>query len=131
MKKEAPQFLHSEITNKTIQGFYEVYNKMGVGFERGVYVNCLFLALKKLELSVDKNRELDLIFDAEKVGQMRADLVAENKVLVQIFSDKELRRFNEQKIYNQLKASELAVELILNFGLDPEFKRKDNGSVKG
>ncbi len=97
MKKEAPQFLHSEITNKTIQGFYEVYNKMGAGFEPGIYVNCLFLALKKLELSVDRNRELDLIFDAEKVGQMRAGLVVENKVLVRVFSDRELDRFNGQK----------------------------------
>ncbi len=124
MKKEAPQFLHPEITNKIIQGFYEVYNKMGLGFEREVYVNCLFLALKKLELPVDKNRGLDLIFDTETVGQMKANLVAENKVLVQVSNDKELDRFNEQKVYNQLKASELPVGLILDFGLVPEFKRK-------
>jgi GxxExxY protein len=81
--------------------------------------------LKKLDLSVEKNRELDLIFEGETVGQMKANLVVENKVLVQIFRDKELDRFNEQKVYNQLKASELPVGLILNFGLIPEFKRKD------
>jgi hypothetical protein len=52
-------------------------------------------------------------------------LIIENKVLVQVYNDKKMDSFSEQKTYNQLKNSKLKVGLILNFGVNPEFKRKE------
>ena len=125
MNDEPSKYQHAEITNKIIQSFYQVYNQIGSGFEKEVYVNSLFLAAKNLELVVNKNQILDIEFSGEKVGQMSADLIIENKVLVQVFNDKKMDSFSEQKTYNQLKNSKLKVGLILNFGVNPEFKRKE------
>ena len=125
MNDEPSKYQHAEITNKIIQSFYQVYNQIGIGFEKEVYVNSLFLAAKNLELVVNKNQILGIEFSGEKVGQMSADLIIENKVLVQVFNDKKIDSFSEQKTYNQLKNSKLKVGLILNFGVNPEFKRKE------
>ena len=125
MNNESTKYKFGEITNKIIQGFYQVYNQIGIGFEKEIYVNSLFLALTNLELKSNKNKRLEIAFNGEKVGQINVDLVIENKVLVQVFNERILDSFSEQKTYNQLKASKLKVALILNFGVNPEFKRKE------
>ena len=119
------KYRYGEITNRIIQGFYQVFNEVGFGFDREIYVNSLAIALKKLGIEIRKNQSLDVEFDNEIVGQMKVDLIADDKVLIQIFAEKELSEFDEQKSYNQLKASGLNVGLILNFGINPQFKRKE------
>ena len=102
MNNESTKYKFAEITNKIIQGFYQVYNQIGIGFEKEIYVNSLFLALTNLELKSNKNKRLEIAFNGEKVGQINVDLVIENKVLVQVFNERILDSFSEQKTYNQL-----------------------------
>jgi len=119
------KYRHGEITNRIIQGFYQVFNQIGFGFDKNIYVNSLVIALKKLEVEIRKNQALEVEFNGEVVGQMKVDLIADEKVLIQVFAEKELSEYDEQKSYNQLKASGLNVGLILNFGINPKFKRKE------
>ena len=119
------KYRHGEITNRIIQGFYQVFNEIGFGFDKKVYINSLAIALKKLEIQIRKNQTVDVEFENEIVGQMKIDLIADDKVLIQVFAEKELSEYDEQKSYNQLKASGLNVGLILNFGINPQFKRKE------
>ena len=119
------KYRHGEITNRIIQGFYQVFNQIGFGFDKNIYVNSLAIALKKLEIEIRKNQSLEVEFNGEVVGQMKVDLIADEKVLIQVFAEKELSEYDEQKSYNQIKASGLNVGLILNFGINPQFKRKE------
>ena len=119
------KYRHGEITNRIIQGFYQVFNQIGFGFDKNIYVNSLAIALKKLEIEIRKNQSLEVEFTGEVVGQMKVDLIADEKVLIQVFAEKEMSEFDEQKSYNQIKASGLNVGLILNFGINPQFKRKE------
>ena len=119
------KYRHGEITNRIIQGFYQVFNQIGFGFDKNIYVNSLAIALKKLEIEIRKNQSLEVEFNGEVVGQMKVDLIADEKVLIQVFAEKEMSEYDEQKSYNQIKASGLNVGLILNFGINPQFKRKE------
>ena len=119
------KYRHGEITNRIIQGFYQVFNQIGFGFDKNIYVNSLAIALKKLEIEIRKNQSLEVEFTGEVVGQMKVDLIADEKVLIQVFAEKEMSEYDEQKSYNQIKASGLNVGLILNFGINPQFKRKE------
>lgn len=113
-----------EITNKIIQVFYQVYNEIGFGFENQVYINALYLVFKNLNLNSEKNREIEILFDNQKVGIFNANLIVEEKILVQVFNGENFLSHLEQKVYNQLKLSKYKIALIVNFGIKPDFKRK-------
>ena len=108
-----------EISNKIIQAFYQVYNEIGFGFENEVYINSLDFAFKKLNLNSEKNRKIEILFNKEKVGIYSANLIVEEKILVQVFNAENFFVNLEQKVFNQLKLSEYKVALILNFGIKP------------
>ena len=125
MEKNSESNYHfGEITNKIIQAFYQVYNEIGFGFENEVYINSLHLAFKNLNLNSEKNREIEILFNNEKVGIYKANLIVEEKILVQVFNTEIFFSNLKQKVYNELKLSKYKVALILNFGIKPEFKRK-------
>ena len=126
MKKQPTKFKHGTITNKVIQSFYEVYNGLGIGFEKEIYKNGLEVAIKGLGLDVQKDKKIEIEFKGEQLGQTQLDLVVEEKVLLLVTSSKQIEEYGEQKLYNQLKASPYKVGLILNFGVNPKFKRKTN-----
>ncbi|TXD45748.1 GxxExxY protein [Polaribacter sp. IC073] len=123
-KNSESNYQFGEITNKIIQAFYQVYNEIGFGFEKEVYINSLDLAFKNLNLNSEKNREIEILFNNEKVGVYNANLIVEEKILVQVFCVENFFENLEQKVYNELKLSKYNIALILNFGIKPEFKRK-------
>ena len=79
-----------------------------------------------MDLPVQKNSQLPLKYLGEQVGMLKVDLLIEDKVLVQLFTDRTLDIYNIQKVYNQLRSTEIPVGLVFNFGLNPEFKRKES-----
>ncbi len=58
------------------------------------------------------------------MGEYFADLLVENKVIVEIKVAKNLAPENEAQLLNHLKATDAEVGLLLNFGSKPEIKRK-------
>lgn len=117
-------YKHSDITQEIISCFYDVYNTLGYGFLEKVYENALFLSLQKLGMSVEKQKNITVYFQNEKVGQYFADLVVEKKVIVELKAATSLCEEHENQLINYLKATEIEVGLLLNFGKKPEFKRK-------
>ena len=85
-KNSESNYQFGEITNKIIQAFYQVYNEIGFGFEKDVYINSLHLAFKNLNLNSEKNREIDILFNNQKIGIYKANLIVEEKILVQVFN---------------------------------------------
>ena len=66
------------------------------------------------------------IFEAKKtlVGEYRADILVDDRVIVEIKAAKHLVAENEAQLLNYLKGTEIEVGLLLNFGTSPEVKRK-------
>ncbi len=122
MKEE--NYLHTEITGKVLQSFFQVYNHIGYGFEKSVYIQCLQVEIQRLGLKSEINKTIEIYYQTVDVGNYNADIVVEDKVLLKVSNKEELSAVEEQVLQNHLKVSILEVGLLLNFGLTPEHKRK-------
>ncbi len=117
-------YLHAEITEKILKAFYKVYNTLGFGFLEKVYVRSLMIELRRDGLEVEKEHPIDVYYDELKVGQYYADLIVENKVIVEIKAAEGLCPEHDAQLINYLKATDIEVGLLLNFGKTPEKRRK-------
>jgi GxxExxY protein len=116
--------LHKELTDIIIACFYQVYNDLGYGFLERVYQNALYFALIDEGLQCDAEKSIKVYHNGRVVGDYRADLLVENCVLLELKASEELNLANEKQLINYLKATEIEVGLLLNFGKQPQFKRK-------
>ena len=116
--------LHKELTDKIISCYYRVYNDLGYGFLERVYQNAMYFALMDEALQCETEKSIKVYHNGRVVGDFRADLLVENKVLLELKASEELNTANEKQLINYLKATEIEVGLLLNFGKQPQFKRK-------
>ncbi len=114
---------YAELIEKMIGTFYDVYNKLGYGFLESVYKKSMLIALKKVGLQVEAKRPIHVHFEGEMVGEFRADIVVENKIILELKSAKTIDDTHVAQTLNYLKATDINVGLLLNFGSKPEFKR--------
>lgn len=117
-------FKHSDITEKIIKSFYKVYNTLGYGFLEKVYENAMFIELRSLGLFVQKQKQIKVYYQEEKVGEYYADLIVSESVIVELKAAAAICEEHEFQLINYLKATEIEVGLLLNFGKAPVFKRK-------
>ena len=116
--------LHKDLTDLIIQAFYKVYNELGYGFLEKVYENALIIELKKIGLPIEQQVKIKVFYDETQVGFYLADLLVESSVIVEIKAAESLGYEHECQLINYLKASNVEVGLLLNFGKKPTFKRK-------
>ena len=114
---------HGLITDQILQVFYDVYNDLGYGFLESVYHRSLVLALKSAGLNVCSRVAIPVWFRGNRVGQFEADVLVENSVLLELKAARMLDLSHEKQLLNYLRATEIEVGLLLNFGEKPEFKR--------
>jgi len=115
---------HSDVTEKIIQAFFAVHNKLGYGFSEKVYQNSLTLELTKLGLQVEQQKQIVVYYEGQAVGEYFADLVVNGVVIVELKAIRQLLDEHEAQLLNYLKATTIEVGLLLNFGPKAEFKRK-------
>jgi GxxExxY protein len=116
-------FKHGDITQKVIGVFYDVYNDLGYGFLESVYHRALGLALESAGLRVGSSIKILVWFRGVQVGYFEADLLVENCVLLELKAVRTLDSSHQAQLLNYLRATDIEVGLLLNFGLKPEFKR--------
>ena len=114
---------HGALTQKILGVFYEVYNELGHGFLESVYHRSLVLALESVDLNVCSRVEIPVWFRGNEVGHFQADVLVENCVLLELKAARTLDSSHRAQLLNYLRATEIEVGLLLNFGEKPEFKR--------
>jgi len=118
------KYLHQDLTEKIIKAYYNVYNELGYGFLEKVYENALMIELKSLGLNCEKQKPISVSFKGYNVGEYFADIIVENKVIVELKAAEGLVEEHEAQLLNYLRATEIEVGLLFNFGKKPQFKRK-------
>lgn len=121
---ENEKYLHSEISGKILQAFYQVFNHTGYGFDKSVYIKSLHIEIQKSGLKSECNKTIEIFYQTIDIGNFTADMVIENCVLIKVCTKEELSAIDEQILFNHLKVSILEVGLLLNFGIMPQHKRK-------
>jgi GxxExxY protein len=115
---------HAEITEQIIGAFYKVYNTLGYGFLEKVYENAMLIELNKIFDEVERQRKIEVFYEGNIIGIYFADIVIENVIIVELKASEYLVNEHEAQLINYLKATNMEVGLLLNFGKKPEFKRK-------
>ncbi|WP_428656651.1 GxxExxY protein [Runella sp.] len=117
-------YKHSELTSVIIKSFYKVYNTLGYGFLEKVYENAMMLEMRKLGLLCSKQIPIDVFYEGERVGNYYADIIVENCVILELKAADVLMPEHEAQLTNYLKATDIEVGLLLNFGKEAQSKRK-------
>ena len=118
------EYLHKEVTSQIIKGFYNVYNKLGYGFLEKVYEHALKIELTKMGLVVERQKVIKVYYDDAEVGEYFADLLVNNLVIIELKAAETLMEEHENQLINYLKATDIEVGLLLNFGKKPQISRK-------
>jgi len=118
------KYLHEDLTKKIIKCFYSVYDELGYGFLETVYAKALLLELVDSELTAEEQKDIKVYFKNNSVGNFKADIVVDNKVIIEVKAVKTLLPIHEVQVVNYLKATGIEVGLLVNFGEKLEFKRK-------
>ncbi len=113
-----------ETTEKIIKAFYKVYNTLGYGFLEKVYENALFIELMSKGQKVLRNQRILVRYEGYEVGEYFPDLVVDDLVIVELKAIENLGEVQERQLLNYLKATDIEIGLLLNFGKKPEFRRK-------
>ena len=117
--------LHEEITEKIIKSAMNVYNTLGFGFMEKVYENSLMVELELSGLKVIQQHPVKVCYKERSVGDYIADIVVEDKIIIELKSIEQLNKVHEVQLVNYLKATNKEVGILLNFGKETlEFKRK-------
>lgn len=115
---------HEELTEKIIKAFYKVYNTLGYGFLEKIYENALCIELMEMGFKVAKQKKYLVYYFGHVVGEYNADLLVEELIALELKANEYIVVANENQLINYLKATNLEVGLLLNFGKKPEIKRK-------
>jgi GxxExxY protein len=114
---------HKELSHLIIKSFYEVYNELGGGFLESVYENAMTLVLQQQGLHVETQKEIVVYFRGTIIGNFRADMIVEEKILLELKAVRCFEPVHEAQLLNYLKATAIEVGLLMNFGNEPTFKR--------
>jgi GxxExxY protein len=117
-------YKHSKITEIIIGAFYKVYNVLGYGFLEKVYENAMLIELQESDLKVESQKRINVLYKEYLVGTYCADLFVDDTVIIEIKAAESLREEHECQLINYLKATNVEVGLLLNFGKKPECRRK-------
>ena len=122
--KTTPSLKHGELTNSIIKCYYKVYNALGYGFLEKVYENALKKELIKAGHVVEAQKQIKVYYDNAVVGDYFADLVVDNKVILELKATESLCEEHVAQMLNYLRATNIEVGLLLNFGKEAQFIRR-------
>lgn len=109
--------LFEEVTEKIIGAAFNVYNQMGFGYLEKVYENCMLIELSKINgLDIKQQCPVRVCYDGEDVGDFLVDLLINDSIIIELKSVTHIVSVHEVQLVNYLKATNIDLGLLINFG---------------
>ena len=121
---EHEELVPKELVDTILKHFYRIYNELGYGFLERVYQNALYFALLDEGLKCETEKPIQVYFDGRVVGDYRADILVENCIILELKATEEFNTSFDSQLINYLKATDIEVGYVLNFGKRPKYSRK-------
>jgi GxxExxY protein len=126
--------LEQKLSNQVIHCYYKVYNTLGYGFLEKVYEKALYLELLNNGINCKRQCPIKVYYNGTIVGEYYADIIVEDSIILELKAAEALVIEHEYQLVNYLKATEIELGILLNFGKEPKFLRKiftnDRKSIK-
>jgi GxxExxY protein len=104
-----------DLTYKIRGAIFEVNRELGAGFLEKVYENALMIELKDRGLNAETQVPITVRYKNKTVGEYFADVVVENRVILELKAVESLEKIHEAQLLNYLRATEYKVGLLVNF----------------
>ena len=114
----------NELTYSINGAVFEVNRVLGSGFLEKVYENALAQEIANRGHIVKQQVPIQVFYESKVVGEYFADLLVEDKVILELKTAESIAKEHEAQLINYLKATKIEIGLLLNFGKEPQFKRK-------
>jgi len=115
---------HKKLSEAIIAAAYNVHNELGHGFLEKVYKNALAIELEESGLKCSLESPLKVSYRGRTVGDYYADIIVEDKIIVEVKAVTKLDSVHEVQLVNYLKVTGLNVGLLINFGQSVKVKRR-------
>jgi len=115
---------HSELSKKIIAAAYAVHKELGYGFVEKVYKNALAVELQEAGVKCSVEVPLKVLYHEKTIGSYCADMVVDDKIIVEVKAIGTLAPIHEVQLVNYLKATGLQIGLLINFNQAVEVKRR-------
>ena len=104
-----------ELTYKIRGCIYEVSKELGAGYLEQVYKNALLQELNNVDLKCESEKKIAVQYKGREVGIYVADIIVQEKVILELKAVKQLTKIHEAQILNYLKGTGVKVGLLINF----------------
>lgn len=115
--------LYEELTATALGACFEVAKELGAGYLESVYEKALLIALQQKGLDVKAQFPLSVKFRGHVVGEFYADILLEDKVIIELKTVRALTPEHQAQVINYLNATGIEVGLLVNFG-NPKLEYK-------
>jgi GxxExxY protein len=116
--------INQEKTSRILKCYFKVYNTLGFGFLEKVYENAMLLELARIGLNCRRQVPITVFYEGIEVGNYFADIIVDNEIIIELKAADYLVEEHDHQLINYLKATNIEVGLLLNFGTEPQFRRK-------
>ena len=120
-----------EMSGNVIKCAYKVHNTLGAGFLEKVYENALAIELRKNGFEVAQQINIPVFYNEIQVGDYYADLLVNNKLIIEVKAIENLQAKHEVQLVNYLAGTNLDIGLLIDFGSSVKVKRKYRVYQKG
>jgi GxxExxY protein len=124
IKGDSQDLKYKELTEKILEIYFRVYNRLGYGFLEKIYENAMMVEFEKEGLRAVAQSPISVHYEGRMIGEYYADILVEDRVILEIKAARSLAPENEAQLLNYLRATNIEVGLLLNFGPEPEIRRK-------
>lgn len=116
MYSNKEKILYKDTSYKIVGLAMEVHSKLGYGFLEKVYENAMMVLLRRESIPAKQQAPITVYFDGEVVGDYYADILVEDKIILELKALEKIADAHRAQTLNYLKATGLRLAIILNFG---------------
>jgi len=109
------EIFYPDISYKIIGAAMEVHRCLGNGFLEKVYENALMVMFKEIPLKATQQTPIKVVFRSENIGNYIADILIENKIILELKTVDKITNIHRAQALNYLKATGLKLAIIINF----------------
>jgi GxxExxY protein len=115
---------HADLSERILNIFFTVHRELGYGFSEKVYERSLAIALREAGFKVEEQIPLKVFYHGQMVGEYITDMMINNLILLELKAATQIAAEHEAQLLSYLKASDIEVGYVLNFGQSATFKRR-------
>lgn len=116
MDTNGKKILYKDLSYAIVGLAMQVHNKLGYGFLEKVYENALMVQFRRKEIKAKQQAPITVYFDRVVVGDYYADLLVEDKIIIELKTAEKISGAHRAQVLNYLKATGLQLAILLNFG---------------